>query len=162
MLHSRLMESNDPFTTKTLFVSLVRPVLEFGCVIWTPFYESHIMHLESVQKRFLLFALESFNWNPNINLPSYNNRLNLLNIPPLNCRRTMLSVAFMIKLINGDIDSPFLLSTINFHIPSRNLRMFAPIKMYNYNYRSNFVNNNPFLLMCKHFNDLSSTLRLIL
>ena len=31
-------EFNDPFTTITLFVSLVRPVLEFGCVIWTPYY----------------------------------------------------------------------------------------------------------------------------
>ena len=30
-------EFNDPFTTKTLFVSLVRPVLEFGCVIWIPY-----------------------------------------------------------------------------------------------------------------------------
>ena len=30
--------------------------------------------------------------------------------------------------------------------------MFAPIKMHNY--RSNFLNNNPFLLMCKHFNNL--------
>ena len=40
------------------------------------------------------------------------------------------------------------------HIPSGSLRMFAPIKMNNY--RSNFLNNNPFLLMCKHFNDLSS------
>ena len=75
-------EFNDPFTTKTLFVSLVRPVLEFGGVIWTPFYESHIMHLESVQKQFILFALKSFNWNPNLNLPSYNSRLKLLNIPP--------------------------------------------------------------------------------
>ena len=147
-------EFNDPFTTKTLFVSLVRPVLEFGCVIWTPYYESHIMHLESVQKQFLLFALKSFNWNPILNLPSYNSRLKLLNIPPLSCRRTMLSVVFMIKLINGDIDSSFLLSRINFHIPSRNLRMFAPIKMNNY--RSNFLNNNPFMLMCKHFNDLST------
>ena len=44
----------------------------------------------------------------------------------------MLSVDFMIKLINGDTDSSFLLSRINFHIPGRNLRMFAPIKMYNY------------------------------
>ena len=32
--------------------------------------------------------------------------------------------------------------------------MFAPIKMNNY--RSNFLNNNPFMLMCKHFNYLSS------
>ena len=37
---------------------------------------------------------------------------------------------------------------------SRNLRMFAPIKMNNYG--SNFLNNNPFLLICKHFDDLSS------
>ena len=130
----------DSFTTKTLFLSLVRPVLEFGCVIFTPFYESHIMHLASVQKQFFLFALKSFNWNPNLNLPSYNNRLKLLNIPPLSCRRTMLSIVFRIKLINGDIDSPFLLSRINFHIPSRNLRMFASIKMNNY--RRNFLNHN--------------------
>ena len=32
--------------------------------------------------------------------------------------------------------------------------MFAPIKMNNY--RSNFLNNNRFMLMCKYFNDLSS------
>ena len=51
----------------------------------------------------------------------------------------------MIKLIIGDMDSPFLLSRINFHIP---------IKMNNY--RSKFLINNPFLLMCKHFNDLST------
>ena len=90
---------NDPFTTETLFVSLVRPVLEFGYVIWTPYYESHVRHLESVQKQFSLFALKSFNWNANINLPSYNNHLKLLNIAPLSCRRRMLSVIFMIKLI---------------------------------------------------------------
>ena len=59
----------------------------------------------------------------------------------------MPSVVVMIKLINGDIDSPFLLSRINFHFPNRNLRMFAPIKRNNY--RSKFLNNNPFLLMCK-------------
>ena len=97
------MEFNDPFTTKTWFVSLVRPVLKFGCVIWTPYYESHIMHLESVQKQFLLFALKSFNWNPNLNLPSYNNRLKLLNNLALICRKTMISVVFMIKLINDEM-----------------------------------------------------------
>ena len=53
----------------------------------------------------------------------------------------MLSVVFMIKLFNGDIDSPFLLSRNNFHIPNRNFRMLALIKMNNY--RSNFLNNNP-------------------
>ena len=32
--------------------------------------------------------------------------------------------------------------------------MFAPIKMNNYG--SNLLNNNPIVLMCKNFNDLSS------
>ena len=106
------------------------------------------MHLKSVQKQFLLFALKSFDWNPNLNLSSYNNRLKLLKILPLSCRRTMLSIVFMMKLNNGDVDSMLihLFCRINFHVPSRSLRMFAPIKMNNY--RSNFLNNNPFLLMC--------------
>ena len=49
-------EFNDPYITKILFTSLVRPILEFGSCIWCPFYETHINHLESVQKQFLLFA----------------------------------------------------------------------------------------------------------
>ena len=95
--------------TKTLFVSLVRPVFEFDCIIGTPYYDSHIMHLGSVQRQFLLFALKSFTWNPNLNLPRYNNRLKLLKMLPFSCRKTMPNV-FVIKLINGDIGSPFLLS----------------------------------------------------
>ena len=121
---------------------------------WSLLFGHHFMSHISVQKQFLLFALKSFNWNRNLNLPSYHNRLKLLNIPPLSWRRTMLSVVIMIKLINGDIGSLFLLSRINFHIPSRNWRMLAPIKLNNYG--SNFLNKNPFLLMCKHLNDLSS------
>ena len=70
-------EFNNPFTIKTLFVSLVRPVVEFGCVIWTPYCEPPIMHLESVQKQFLLFALKFFIWHSNLNSPNYNNRLKL-------------------------------------------------------------------------------------
>ena len=62
----------------------------------------------------------------------------------------MLSVVYVIKLINGDIDSPFLLCCIKFH----NLRVLVPIKINNY--RSHFLNYNPFLLICKHFNDLST------
>ena len=53
------------------------------------------------------------------------------------------------------MDAPrFFFSRINFHVTSRNLRMFADIKINNY--RNNFLNDNPFLLMCKHFNDLST------
>ena len=44
------------------------------------------LEFEDCPRILLLFALKGFNWNSNLNLPSYNNRLKLLNIPPLSCR----------------------------------------------------------------------------
>ena len=61
-------EFNDPYITKTLFTSLVRTILEFASCVWSPYYETHINHLESIQKQFLLFALKSFNWDPTVKL----------------------------------------------------------------------------------------------
>ena len=46
-------------------------LLEIASCVWSPFYEVHIKHVESVQKKFSLFAFKSLNWDPNINLPSY-------------------------------------------------------------------------------------------
>ena len=34
-------EFSDPYTTKLLYTSLVRPILEYGCVLWNPQYNLH-------------------------------------------------------------------------------------------------------------------------
>ena len=78
-------EFSDPYVTKTLFTSLVRPILEYGSVIWNPQYELYINMLESVQKQFLLFCLRNFGWNY-LNLPSYISRLALIKLPTLSSR----------------------------------------------------------------------------
>ena len=145
-------EFNDPYITKTLFTSLVRPILEFGSCVWCPFYETHINHLESVQKQFLLFALKSFNWNPAINLPNYESRLKLINLPTLKNRRIFLNISFLMKLISGEVSSTFLLSRIDFNIPQRSLRFFQPIKISTF--RTNYLSFQPFLQICKDYNDL--------
>jgi len=64
-------EFDYPYTTKLLYTSLVRPILECCCSVWTPQYEVQIDRIESVQKKFLLFALRSLNWDLNLRLPSY-------------------------------------------------------------------------------------------
>jgi len=45
-------EFDDPYVTKTLFTSLVRPILEYCAPVWTPQYGVHIDRIESAQKKF--------------------------------------------------------------------------------------------------------------
>lgn len=42
----------DIRTLKTLFVSLVRPILEYGCVIWSPYYITHSERFEKIKYKF--------------------------------------------------------------------------------------------------------------
>jgi len=55
----------------------------------------HIDRIESVQKKYLLFALRSLNWDQKVRLPSYQSRLLLLNLLTLVNRRTMLGTVRM-------------------------------------------------------------------
>ena len=102
-------EFTDPYVTKLLFTSLVRPILEYASPVWNPFYDCHINRIESVQKQFLLFCLRNLNWCCNHQLPSYESRLKLIALPTLKSRKFMLNVTFIHKLLSGDIRSPRLL-----------------------------------------------------
>jgi len=42
-------EFYDPYVTKTLFISLVRPILEYCASVWSPQYGVHIDRIKSVQ-----------------------------------------------------------------------------------------------------------------
>lgn len=145
-------EFNDPHVTKTLFKSLVRPILEYGSPVWSPQYNCYRERLESVQKQFLLFALKNFQWNPSQNLPPYTHRLKLLDLPTLESRRVMLNVTFLAKLLNGDINSEFLLNNVNLSIPNRSSRYPVTIKLSTC--RTNYAQNDPFRCLCNDFNNL--------
>jgi len=110
-------EFDDPYTTKLLYVSLVRPSMEYCSCIWSLEISCYQNMLEPVQKQFLLFALGGLNWDTGSRLPSYHARLRLLDLPTLNHRRKCHGVMFLHKLINGDVDSPFLLSSFNWNVP---------------------------------------------
>jgi len=69
--------------TKTLLISLVRPILD------------------GPKKNFLLFALRRLKWDANRILPPYSSRLLLINFMSLANRRTMLGTVFICKLIRG-------------------------------------------------------------
>ena len=145
-------EFNDPYVTKLLFTSLVRPILEYGCLIWSPSYQCYVDRIESVQKQFLIFCLRGLGWENNFNLPSYVSRLKLISLPSLSSRRVMLSISFIFKLLTGDVRSQLLLNRVNICIPIRSCRNYKLIKVDKFN--CNYLNANPFLVACKNFNDL--------
>ena len=70
-------EFNDPYVTKLLFTSLVRPILEYVSIVWSPCYQCHIDRIESVQKQFLIFCLRNLGSDSSQNLPPYKSRLKL-------------------------------------------------------------------------------------
>lgn len=147
-------EFTDPYTTKQLYTSLVRPILEYGSVVWDPIYNVHVNNIESVQKQFLLFSLRSLPWNPAVNLPSYTSRLALIKLPTLQSRRTMLNVTFLFNLLNGDIRSEFLVNSLSFNVPVRPSRYFVFLSLRYF--RENYANAEPFRKICSDFNKLYS------
>ena len=70
----------DAETLKTLYISLVRPKLEYGNVVWSPRLQSHIDELERVQRRATKLV-------PSLKDKSYEERLQALKLPSLAYRR---------------------------------------------------------------------------
>jgi len=112
-------EFDDPYVTKTLFISLTRPSLEYCALVWSPQYGVHIDRIESVQKNFLIFALRRLNWDTSLILTSYSSWLLLINFPSLANRRTMLGITFIRNLIHGDVENPELVGRRHFNVPNR-------------------------------------------
>ena len=134
-----------------LYTSFVRSKLDYGAIIWNPYYSVRSQCIELVQKKFALYSI-----NFSIPIPSYENRCRLIHLETLSNRRLKCSVLFLYKLICGFIDCPALLSCINFHAPSRQLRHndFFHMSMHRYNYSS----FEPILRYQREFNCISTTL----
>lgn len=145
-------ELNDPYVTKSLYVGLVRSILEFACQVWSPFYSVHINRIESIQKQFLLFALKGLNWNDDLRLPPYKHRLLLLDMNTLEDRRKTLSCIFVFNVLMGQIDSSFLLKLINLNCPYRILRNYVPLK--ETFYTVNYLMYEPYEHCFKFYNSL--------
>ena len=81
-------------TLTKLYLTLVRPILEYCCHVWDPFLLKDIELLESVQK----FAIKvcTKHWRE-----PYNYLRNLLKLPLLKDRRTKLKLTVVYKCLNG-------------------------------------------------------------
>ncbi len=99
----RTYQHLDADTLKTLYISLVRPKLEYGNVVWSPRLQSHIDELERVQRRATKLV-------PALKDKSYEERLQALKLPSLAYRRMRSDAIETYKYTHGkyNVDSlPF-------------------------------------------------------
>ena len=93
LLYRRFHSSTDPNTIKHLYLSLVRPHLEYACQVWDPHLVKDKSRLENVQKFGLRIAARQ--WDA-----GYDDLLQLFDLPTLEERRTHLKLGLLFKIIH--------------------------------------------------------------
>ena len=148
----RAHEFSDPYVTKTLFCTFVRPIMEYCSVVWNPHEQIWIQRMESIQKQFLLFALRHLGWNPNSYvLPPYVERLRLIDMETLEKRQHSADSVFVFDLVRRNLDCEKLCVDVNVNPNPRNLRHVRYlVKDF---YKTDYARNGPLPRSIRSFND---------
>ena len=134
-------------TIKIIYQLLVRSILEFSALIWSPNYLVHRNSIESVQKQMVLFLLgdDKRYLTEEYVLAPYTDRCEQLGLITLARRRVNAIILFVHSVIMGKYNSPHLRSLMTLNDGVRTLR------------RTNFIklrihDNSPFNVACQLFN----------
>lgn len=146
-------EFRDVYCLKTLYCSLVRSVLEYGVQVWAPYHEVHIQRLERIQRHFVRYALRGLNWRDRANLPPYENRCLLINLPTLSSRRIFLQRMLVFDILTDRIDCADLLCKLRFNAPLRSTR--EPDFFRRPFHRTAYGMHNPLEVCCIRFNEVA-------
>ena len=86
--------SRDANTIHLLYITLVRPILDYTSTIWNPYLMGNICSLEKIQRRAtrLISSLQNF---------SYHQWLQQLNLPSLLYRRTCMVLIMTYKILHS-------------------------------------------------------------
>ena len=114
----RTFKTRETFPMLILLKTIVVPILEYACVIWSPNQTELITLLERVQRkftsRFSQFNTYDENLGMNVCHVPYSERLRKLNIYSLERRRERYMILFLYKILIGTYPNPGLdLSSID-------------------------------------------------
>jgi hypothetical protein len=133
-----------------LYFSLVRSRLEYGSIIWSPYYVTYTNSIESVQRKFLKYlCFKEDGTYPSVGV-DYDFLCSRFNFTPLKVRRVLDTVTFLFKLFHNKVDCSTLLNGLFISVPqisSRSHRYFYVPRA-----NTNILNNSPSFRMCSIFN----------
>ena len=99
LLYRKFQGCTDPVTLFNLYITLVRPHLEYACEIWNPHLKRDINKVEQLQKFGLRMCTRR--WSSD-----YLDLLLLFSIPTLGDRRLYLNLCTMYKIVHNLVDFP--------------------------------------------------------
>ena len=96
----RNLKTGCPTTVKTIcYKSLIRSILDYASIIWSPHTQKNILAVESVQRRSARFVTNNYS-----SYTSVTNLLTNLGWKPLTNRRNELKLAMLFKIIHHLVD----------------------------------------------------------
>jgi len=129
MCFFRGFSSRKPALVRKVFITYIRPTLEFNSNIWNPSKKYLIDKLENIQRRFTKRV-------PSPSHLSYLERLSVLGLEPLELRRPTFDLIQYYKVINNlTCIEPN--SYLHFHYPPRSSRNPAPFLQQSSNFSEN-------------------------
>ena len=111
----------DTKALNCLYNSLVRSILEYCSIIWSPKYTCNVSRLEGIQNKYTKYLLYKLHF-PSGGL-TYETRILLCGMKSLEHRRREAMLLFLYKLCNNLIDCDAILSMIFLRVPSRRTRL---------------------------------------
>ena len=110
-----------PTTYLYLFNSLVRPQVEYACMIWDPYYIKYENAIERVQRKFL----STMQYKCRIERLSYEDALNKFKLLTLHSRRLLLQGMMLYGLVHNKFDCSNLIQKIYYIVPRTVVRREA-------------------------------------
>ena len=97
----RNLKVGNESTKTAAYSSLIRPILEYCCTVWSPHNRDYINKLEMVQRRAARYVTNRYH-----NTSSVTSMLDHLEWEYLEARRTKCQLTMLFKIINDLVDIP--------------------------------------------------------
>ena len=105
----------------TAYFTNVRSILEYCSVVWAEAAKSHLVRVDRVQHKLLIWLL-AHTTSGQTNYLSYDCLLSHFKLPSLAQRRVQCDVLFLRNIMRGKVDAQVLLESFPLHVPPRSTR----------------------------------------
>ena len=147
-IYRNTKEFTESKTLMSLYTALVRPKIDYACVIWFPYHATWISQLERIQRKFLKYlCYKEDGVYPQIGFP-HSELLQRFSVTTTYNRNKMFSAMFIHKIVTNDIDCSDIIVKIPINANHRMLSLRNQVIFALPTPRTNVLKYSPLYRMC--------------